>query len=77
MTSTLTRYTENMTLREQSLEDVWLFFWVYCKVIQGIRQRVERLSDGLSVYSCNFICNLCSTVNYEDDLCHLYLWEEL
>ena len=28
MTSTLTRYTENMALREQSLEDVWSGDWV-------------------------------------------------
>ena len=49
MTFTLTRYTENMALREQSLEDVWFDDWAYCKVTRETNQRVECLSDGCSL----------------------------
>ncbi|EDR11646.1 uncharacterized protein LACBIDRAFT_314076 [Laccaria bicolor S238N-H82] len=49
MTSALPRYTENMALRKQSLEDVWFVF------SSNLKKFLERFASEFSVCLMDFI----------------------
>jgi hypothetical protein len=49
MTSALTRYTENMALCKQSLEDVWFVF------SSSLKKFLERFASEFSVCLMDFI----------------------
>jgi hypothetical protein len=60
MTSALSRSTENMALRKQGLEDVWLVLGrVLLAVLTSASQRDERSSDGFFLFLlvfCHVFC---------------------
>ena len=62
MTSALSRSTENMTLRKQGLEDVWLVPGrVLLAVSISASQRDERSSDGFFPFLLVF-CRVSCTI---------------